>query len=67
MTKLLRITSNLNDLNFIRNALKSTGYYFAKIKTKSILNEKQNSIKIIYDIDLGAKAKISQIQFLGLL
>ena len=58
-------SKSLNDLNFIRNALKSTGYYFAKIKTKSILNEKQNSIKIIYDIDLGAKAKISQIQFLG--
>ena len=58
-------SKSLNDLNFIRNALKSTGYYFAKIKTKSILNEKQNSIKIIYDIDLGAKATISQIQFLG--
>ena len=54
-----------NDLNFVNNILKSTGYYFAVIDTKSILNEKQNSIKIIYDIDLGSKAKINKIQFLG--
>ena len=58
-------SKSLSDLNFIRNALKSTGYYFSKIKTKSILNEEQNSIKIIYNIDLGAKATINQIQFLG--
>jgi len=55
----------LNDVNFIKNVLKSSGYYFAKIDTKSILNEEQNSIKIIYDINLGSKAKINKIQFLG--
>ena len=54
-----------NDLTLIKNILKSTGYYFAEIDTKSILNEEQNSIKIIYDINLGKKAKISKIQFLG--
>jgi outer membrane protein insertion porin family len=54
-----------NDVNLVNNILKSSGYYFAEIKTKSILNEAQNSIQIIYDIDLGKKAKISQIQFLG--
>ena len=53
------------DLNFIRNTFKASGYYFSKIETKSILNEELNSIKIIYDIDLGSKAKIAQIQFLG--
>ena len=55
----------LNDVNFIKNVLKSSGYYFAKIDTKSILNEELNSIKIIYDINLGSKAKINKIQFLG--
>ena len=55
----------LADLNFIKNAFKTTGYYFAEIDTKSILNEEQNSIQIVYDVDLGSKATISQIQFLG--
>ena len=55
----------LNDLNLVKNILKTTGYYFSVIDTQSILNEDQNSIKIIYNIDLGSKAKIGQIQFLG--
>ena len=55
----------LQDLNLVRNILKTTGYYFSNIDTQSILNEDQNSVKIIYNIDLGSKAKINQIQFLG--
>ena len=55
----------LNDVNLIKTILKTSGYYFAEIETKSILNEKQNSIGIIYDIELGSKAKINEIQFLG--
>ena len=58
-------TTFKNDLNFVKSTLKSQGYYFSEINTNSILNEEQNSIKIIYDIELGAKAKISKIQFLG--
>ena len=54
-----------SDLNLIKNIIKSSGYYFAKIDTKSLLNETQNSIKLFYDIDLGKKAKINEIQFLG--
>ena len=54
-----------SDLNFITNVLKASGYYFAEINPKSILNEAQNSMEIIYDIELGSKAKISKIQFLG--
>jgi outer membrane protein insertion porin family len=53
------------DLNLIKNIVKSSGYYFAKINTRSTLNEDQNSIELIYDIDLGKKAEINQIQFLG--
>ena len=55
----------LSDLNLIKNIIKSNGYYFSKIKTKSIKNEDTNSIRLIYDIDLGKKAKISEIAFIG--
>ncbi|MDA7573596.1 outer membrane protein assembly factor BamA, partial [Candidatus Pelagibacter sp.] len=41
------------------------GYYFSKIKTSSIINDKQNSIKLIYDVELGEKAKIKEIKFIG--
>ena len=54
-----------SDLNLIKNIIKSSGYYFAEIKTSSILNEELNSINLIYDINLGKKAKINSIQFLG--
>ena len=58
-------SSFASDLNLIKNIIKSSGYYFAKIDTKSLLNKSQNSIKLIYDIDLGERAKINEIQFLG--
>jgi len=53
------------DVNLIKNMIKSSGYYFSDIKTSIINNEDQNSIRIIYDIDLGKKAKINEIVFLG--
>jgi outer membrane protein insertion porin family len=55
----------LSDLNLIKSIIKSNGYYFSEIKTQSILNEEQNSVKLIFDIDLGEKAKINEIQFFG--
>ena len=55
----------LSDLNMIKNIIKSSGYYFAEIKTNSILNEVQNSIRLIYDIELGDRAKINEIEFIG--
>ena len=64
-SKLLRFGTFLSDLNLIKNIIKSSGYYFAQIKTTSILNEEQNSIRLIYDIDLGKRAKINEIQFIG--
>ena len=53
------------DINLIKNIIKTSGYYFSDIKTSVINNENQNSIRIIYDIDLGKKAKINEIVFLG--
>ena len=58
-------SSFLNDLNLIKNILKTSGYYFADIKTTSSLNEERNSIRLIYDVNLGKRAKIQEIQFIG--
>ena len=53
-----------NDKKNIQSILKDLGYYFPSI---NILKEKlnNNSINITYDIDLGEKAKISKISFIG--
>ena len=56
---------HLNDINYIKNFSKASGFYFAKIKTSQINNDIQNTVQLIYDIDLGDKAKISKIVFLG--
>ena len=53
------------DLNIIKNVIKKNGYYFSKIETSFIENKVQNSVRLYYDIDLGEKAKISEIVFLG--
>ena len=58
-------SSFLSDLNLIKNILKSSGYYFAEIKTTSSSNEEQNSIRLIYEVNLGKRAKIEEIQFIG--
>ena len=55
----------LSDVNLVKNIIKNSGYYFADIKTSSVLNEKQNSIQLTYDINLGNRAKIKRIQFIG--
>ena len=47
----------------IKNYIKASGYYFAKIKTSQINNEEQNSVQLIYDVDLGERAKIKNIVF----
>ena len=36
-----------------------------KLKPSSSLNEEQNSIRLIYQVDLGKRAKIEEIQFIG--
>jgi len=58
-------SSFLSDLNLVKNILKSSGYYFANVKTTSILNEEQNSTRLTYDITLGKRAKIQEVQFIG--
>jgi len=46
------------------NVLKNLGYYFAKLET--VIRElDQNKSDLIYSIDLGKKAKIKKISFVG--
>ena len=53
------------DLDLINNILKTNGFYFADIKTSLKKNNELNSVKITLDINLGKKAKIKEIVFIG--
>jgi len=53
------------DVNLINNLLKINGYYFSKIETSLVENDDLNSIKINLNIDLGEKARIKEIIFIG--
>ena len=63
-----RSSYNLIDLNHdkekITSVLKELGYYFSKVEV--FVNELENNkVNIQYDIDLGEKAKIKKISFIG--
>ncbi len=55
----------LKDINLIKNILKTTGYYFSKVESSLIENNELNSIRLKINIDLGDKAKIKKISFIG--
>ena len=52
------------DQNRIINALRTNGYYFSKVSTK-IKNNENNTVDIIYQVELGNKALIKNIKFVG--
>ena len=52
------------DLNNIKNALKNNGYNFADVQLE-IKENNNNTIDLIYIIDLGERAVITKINFLG--
>ena len=54
-----------NDINLIQNILKTNGYYFSTVKTGLIKNDDLNSVKLNIDVNLGEKAKIKNISFIG--
>jgi len=54
-----------NDINIINEILKNSGYFFASINSSMVKDDELNSVKIYIDIDLGKKAKIKNIIFLG--
>ena len=52
------------DKENILNSLKEIGYYFPKIDI-SIEELKDKKVKLVYDIDIGSKSKITKISFIG--
>ena len=58
-------TTQKKDINLIKNLFKKNGYYFAKVKTSLIKDDTQNSVQLIYDINLGERARIKEIVFIG--
>tara|TARA_Y200000002_G_scaffold373975_1_gene373959 strand:- start:1949 stop:4207 length:2259 start_codon:yes stop_codon:yes gene_type:complete len=50
--------------NLLLNIVRASGYYFAKIDTK-IIDNKDNSVEIIYNFNLGKRAIIKKINFQG--
>ena len=50
--------------NKISNILRSNGFYFSKVSSK-IKNNNNNTIDLIFEVDLGEKAFIKKISFIG--
>ena len=57
-------TNILEQKNLLTNIVRSDGFYFAKIETK-YTETSNNSINIIYNINLGERAAIKKIDFIG--
>ncbi len=53
-----------NDQNRIVNSLRVNGYYFSEVST-SIKENENNTVDIVYNINLGNKALIKNIKFIG--
>mgnify|MGYP001397957651 CR=1 FL=1 len=53
-----------SDLIKIKNIFKRSGYYFVEIKLDEKLNE-NNTVDLIYNINMGEKALIGKINFIG--
>ena len=53
-----------NDLNKITNILRQSGYYYSNVDVQKIVNS-NNTISLIYDINMGEKASIAKIKFIG--
>ena len=52
------------DIAKIKNDLTYQGYYFSTV-TSSIEENNNDTVNLIYDIELGKKAKINRIEFVG--
>ncbi len=59
------IKSEINEQNiFLKNILKSFGFYFVELET--LINENENnSVDLTYNFNLGKVAKIEKINFIG--
>ena len=52
------------DKNKIQNALKDLGYYFSTVEI-SVIELEDNKVDLKYNVNLGTKAKIKKISFIG--
>ena len=52
------------DRSFILNSLKSLGYYFVDVNSQVVFNL-NNTVNIVYDVNLGDRANIKKINFTG--
>ena len=53
-----------NDFQKIKNMLRVSGFYLSEVKTL-IQNNNNNTVNLIYNINLGEKALIKKIKFIG--
>jgi outer membrane protein insertion porin family len=53
------------DISLIKNILQINGFYFSKIVSSINLNQELNSVILKLNIDLGPRAKIKKISFIG--
>ena len=53
------------DIDLIKNILKTSGFYFAKVESSFIKNDDLNSVRLKFNIDLGYRARIKDILFIG--
>ena len=53
-----------NDVLLIKKLLKSSGFYFSDVTTK-IVDNNNNTIDLVFDLNLGKKAYIEEIEFIG--
>ena len=53
-----------NDVLMIKKLLKSSGYYFSSVGTQIIENN-NNTVDLIFNLELGDKAFIEKIEFIG--
>tara|TARA_B110001450_G_C17662042_1_gene497697 strand:+ start:761 stop:3016 length:2256 start_codon:yes stop_codon:yes gene_type:complete len=53
------------DLIVLKSTAKALGYYFAEVSSSMTANKERNSVNLTYNLDLGKKAKIKKIIFLG--
>ena len=53
-----------DDEDRITNILRTNGYYFAKVDSKYLKND-NNTVDLIFDINLGERALIEKIKFIG--
>ena len=58
------ITRVKQDVKKIKTSLDTAGYYFSEVDSK-IRENSNDTIDLIFNIELGEKAKISKIEFIG--